>query len=323
MKTTSDATFSKRTKRGNDSSQDVILDHKGLVVAVPLRRWGEVSFAIIIICILLALAYSLMINPNLHWKVVGQFFFSPAIMDGIKTTLTLTFFSQSLAVVLGIIIALMQQSHSAALSVSAKGYIWFFRGTPLLVQLVFWFNLALLFPTLGVGIPWTDFWWGIETNRAISPFAAALLGLGMHEAAYMAEIVRGGLYSVGKGQMEAASSIGMTRGKAQRRIILPQIIRVIIPPTGNQLITMLKASSLVAVIGGGDLLTRTQSIYAQNYEVMALLIIASFWYLLLVSIASIGQHYLERSFGQDNPIKKRRPFCQRLGFNVFGIGRTQ
>ncbi|WP_300458076.1 amino acid ABC transporter permease [Desulfobacula sp.] len=300
----------------------VPVDANGRVVAVARRRWGEVVLTVIIGCLLLALAYSLMVNPNLHWNVVGEFFFAPAIMDGIKTTLLLTVFSQSIAVVLGIVIALMQQSYNQTIALSAKAYIWFFRGTPLLVQLVFWFNLALLFPTLGIGIPWKDFWWGIDTNRAISPFMAALLGLGLHEAGYMAEIVRGGLYSVGKGQMEAALSIGMTRGKAQQRIILPQIIRVIIPPTGNQLITMLKASSLVAVIGGGDLLTRTQSLYSQNYEVMALLIIASFWYLFLVSIASIGQYYLERSLAQDTPGYDPRPFWRRLGVNVLKPGRT-
>lgn len=302
--------------------QPVPLNDKGMVVANPRRRWGEVILAVIIGCLLVTLGYSLVVNPNLHWDVVGEFFFAPAILDGIKTTLLLTVFSQSIAVVLGVFIALMQQSHSRMLSLSAKTYIWFFRGTPLLVQLVFWFNLALLFPNIGIGIPWTQLWWGIDTNRAISPFMAALLGLGLHEAAYMAEIVRGGLLSVGKGQMEAAMSIGMTRGKAHKRIILPQIIRVIIPPTGNQLITMLKASSLVAVIGGGDLLTRTQSLYSQNYEVMALLIIASFWYLLMVSIASIGQYYIERSLAQDSHRKDAGPFWKRLGTNVFKPGRT-
>jgi polar amino acid transport system permease protein len=180
----------------------------------------------------------------------------------------------------------------------AVGYLWFFRGTPLLVQLIFWYNIAAVFPHLILGIPFTSYHEVISTNSLISAFTAAVLGFSLHESAYMAEIVRAGILSVNAGQREAALSTGMTEAQAMRRVILPQAMRVIIPPTGNQAINLLKATSLVALISGGDLLSNVTDIYSVNYAVIPLLVVASIWYLMLVSIATVGQTHLERAVGK-------------------------
>jgi polar amino acid transport system permease protein len=189
----------------------------------------------------------------------------------------------------------MKMSRNTVLGGIATGYVWLFRGVPLLVQMLVWGNFALLFPVLGIGIPFTDIMFlQVKTNSVIVPFAAACLGLALHEAAYMAEVVRGGFLAVDRGQQEAAASIGMKHATMMRRIVLPQAIRVIIPPTGNQFISLVKASSLVAVIAGGELLTAVQDISASNYRTMELLFVASFWYLVIVTVLSIGQFFLEK-----------------------------
>jgi polar amino acid transport system permease protein len=186
----------------------------------------------------------------------------------------------------------MRLSHNRVLSTVSWFYIWLFRGTPVLVQLLVWFNLALFFPRFGFGPVSAD------TNDLIRPFVAALLALALNEAAYMAEVVRGGILAVDPGQNEASQALGMTRGQSMRHIVLPQAMRVIIPPTGNETITMLKTTSLVLVVGAGDLLTRTSAIAAKNFATIEMLFVASFWYLVLTSIASWGQYHLERRFAR-------------------------
>jgi polar amino acid transport system permease protein len=177
----------------------------------------------------------------------------------------------------------------------------------MLVQVLIWFNLAVLFPTI----------FGTDTNTLISGFAAGLFALSLAESGYMAEIIRGGILSVPPGQTDAGLSIGLTRAQALRRIVLPQTIRVIIPPTGNQFIGLLKASSLVSVIGGSDLLTKVQLIYGQNFKILPLLVVATIWYLVLVTVASIGQHYLEKHFNatqQNRSPARRRRRLRTLGW---------
>lgn len=270
----------------------------------PLRpksypRWGVRLTAIVAVLLLALLVRSLAANKNIQWRYVAEYMTDRAILDGVVTTLELTVLSQLIAIVLGFIAAYCGYSRNPVLHTISQCYIWLFRGTPLLVQLLVWFNIALLFPTMSIGIPFTAIHAGVATNTVITAYLAAVLGLGLNEGAYMAEIIRGGILSIPKGQLEAAMSIGMSRQRAFRKIVLPQTIRVIIPPTGNQFIGLLKASSLVSAIGGGDLLTRAQLIYAANFRVVPLLVVACVWYLILVTIASIGQYYLERAVDHD------------------------
>jgi polar amino acid transport system permease protein len=214
-------------------------------------------------------------------------------------TIELSLISQALAIVLGFVLAALRQSSNPFYSWLAAAYIFVFRGVPLLVQILFWYNLALVFPKLSLGVPFTSWHVDGSTNSIISPFLASILALGLAEAGYMAEIVRAGIVAVPRGQVEAALSIGLTPQAALRKIVLPQTLRVVVPPTGNQFIGMLKASSLVSVIGGMELLTRAEQIYSVNFKIAALLIDVSVWYLFLVSVATVGQYYLESVLDRD------------------------
>jgi polar amino acid transport system permease protein len=214
-----------------------------------------------------ALIASLAVNATLRWDMVGEFLFNGSILDGVRVTIELTVLSVFFAGILGFILALAWRSQNLVLRSLVWIYIWIFRGTPILVQLLFWFNISLVLPEISIPLPFMEtLRW--ETNDLISGYTAALLGLIFHEAAYMAEIFRGGFLAVSHGQVEAALSLGMTRNAALRRIVLPQSLRAIIPPTVNQIISLLKMTSLVAVIGGGDLLTRAQYIYGSNFAVI-------------------------------------------------------
>lgn len=260
---------------------------------VRLRRQGSASRAVlsaVILVALLALGGSIIFSGAIDWATVLQYLFAPPVLAGFAVTLELTVLSMTIGVLFGVASALMVRSRIAALAWLGRGYIWFFRGTPVLVQLIFWFNLSLIFPTMGIGT------WTIETNDLITPFVAALLGLGVNEGAYMSEIFRSGIESVDRGQTEAGLASGMTPSQVMSRVVLPQALRVITPPTGNQAIGMLKTTSLVSVIAAQDLLTKVQHIYATNYQVIDLLIVACFWYLLATTVATIGQSRLERSF---------------------------
>lgn len=252
----------------------------------------------LVVLVVVGLSQSLATNKNMQWGMVGQYMFDKQVLSGVLVTLVLTVICLVLSIILGTILAIMRMSRSWVLSAVSAAWVWFFRGVPLLVQVVFWYNLAALFPAIGLGIPATEvsIYW--DTNKVISGFTAALLAFTFHEAAYMAEIVRSGILSVPPGQREAAVSSGMTEGMALRRIILPQAMRVIIPPTGNLGMGLLKATSLVAFISGGDLLTMVQSIYAVNFAVIPLLLVATIWYLAIVSVASVGQYFLERRMGR-------------------------
>jgi polar amino acid transport system permease protein len=205
--------------------------------------------------------------------------------------------------VLSVAIATLRLSVNPLLSGFSSGYIWFFRGTPVLVQLIFWYNLAALYPEINIGIPHVFILYQGSTNDLITPYTAAILGLGLNEAAYMAEIIRAGMASVDHGQQEAARALGMNKGQWLRRIILPQAIPFIIPPTGNQVIGMLKTTSLVSVISLSDLLYSAQSIYSRTFENIPLLIVACIWYLVATTLLSWLQARIENHFrkGKNSP----------------------
>ena len=267
----------------------------------PRRRLhpGQWVASIVVIGFAAWLIRTLAANRLIGWSSVGHFLFSGAIARGLLGTLELTAVSMALAIALGFVLAALGASANPVLVSFVRFYVWVFRGVPLIVQILAWYNLALVFPVLAVGLPFSTWHLQGPTNTLITPFLAAILALGLHEAAYMAEIVRAGLVAVPHGQTEAALSVGLTRRQAIRTVVLPQTLRVIVPPTGNQLIGLLKASALVSVIGGVELLTTAQRIYSVNFQVMALLIVASVWYLVVVSLLTVGQHFLERRLNRD------------------------
>ncbi|MGP3987963.1 amino acid ABC transporter permease [Streptomyces sp. 3N207] len=268
------------------------------LTAVPLRRPGLRVAAVVITFLLVFLLEGWITNPRMQWGTVGEFLFSPVIMEGLRTTLLLTALAMALGIVGGVVLAILRMSTNPILSRLSWGYIWIFRGTPLLVQLLFWYFLSAVVPTVGLGIPWGPTFVQADTNTLITQLTAAVLGLGLHEAAYMAEIVRAGITSVDDGQNEAAQALGMSRGQTLRRIVLPQALRIIIPPTGNQAISMLKTTSLVFAIAVPELLTSIQGIYSRNFQQVPLLVVACFWYLVATSVLNVGQFYLERRFGR-------------------------
>lgn len=267
-------------------------DRRDARVVLPTRHpWRWAAAGLILVLVVLAV-WQVLGNERFQWDVVRQYLFAEPILQGVARTLMLTGVAMVIGVVLGVLVAVMRLSPNPILSTAAWLYSWFFRGTPLLVQLLFWYFLSALYPTLGAGsLTW-------DTNSLISPLTAALLGLGLNEGAYMSEIVRSGILSVPPGQSEAAQAIGMSRTKVMRRVILPQAMRVIIPPTGNETIGMLKQTSLVLVIGYTELMTSASLIYARTYQTIPLLIVAALWYLLISALLSGGQFFVERHFGR-------------------------
>jgi polar amino acid transport system permease protein len=292
--------------------------------AVPVRHPGRWVAAAIVVLAAVSLAHSA-VRPHsgYHWDVVGNYFLTSRVLQGLLVTLELTAIAMAIGIVLGTVLAVMRLSPNPLVSSGSWVYIWFFRGTPVLVQLLFWYNVAALYPHgLSLGLPWIPFvglgpqFVHIDPNTVITPFSAAILGLGLNEAAYMAEIVRAGIISIEEGQVEAAQSLGMSRLQVMRRIVLPQAMRVIIPPTGNETISMLKTSSLASVITVTELLYTVQLIYAATYQVIPLLIVASLWYLIVTTVLSIGQYYLERYFGRGTARELPRTPFQRLRSNL-------
>ena len=282
---------------------------------VPVRRpWRWLTGAVLAVLLAQA-AISVVTNDNFGWPVVWDYLFDPRIIQGLQNTLVLTVLSMLIGVVGGIVLAIMRLSGNPLAAGVAAAYIWLFRGTPLITQLIFWFFIAALYPRIGLGVPFggPEFvsW---DTNTLITQFSAALLGLGLNEAAYMAEIVRGGIQSVDEGQTEAAGALGMTRGRILRRIVLPQAMRVIIPPTGNQTISMLKTTSLVIVIGYYELMVAAQQIYSRNFQTIPLLITAALWYLALTSVLTLVQMQIERRYsrGMSRSTKAGRGLMNRL-----------
>jgi polar amino acid transport system permease protein len=254
------------------------------------------------------------------WTIVGQYFTTSEVLHGLVTTLELTALAMIVGIVLGMTIAVMRLSPNRILSSTAWTYTWFFRGTPVLVQLLVWYNIAILYPVISIGVPFTNITLvHFTTATLFRAFVAALIALGLNEAAYMSEIARAGLIAVDEGQIEAATSLGMTRRQTLRYVVVPQAMRVIIPPTGNEVISMLKTTSLVSVVGVVDLLGAASNIYAANFEEMPLLIVASIWYLIVTTVLSIGQFYMERHFAKGTLRSPPPTPIQRLRRDVVGI----
>jgi polar amino acid transport system permease protein len=268
------------------------------IQAIPLRHPWRWIAAVLVLALAGAALYTFAAAPGLDWHVVGQYLFFPQVLHGVLVTLELTVIAMAIGITLGALLAVMRLSPNPVVSSVSWFYIWFFRGTPVLVQLFFWYNLALILPHLSIGIPFTHIEWIGTTNQIISPFLAAILGLGLNEAAYMSEVVRAGIISVDQGQTEAAQALGMTRMRVMRRIVLPQAMRVILPPTGNETISMLKTSSLAYITTVNELFYVTTQISNANFSIVELLIVASIWYLAMTSVLTFGQYYLERYFAR-------------------------
>ena len=263
---------------------------------VRLRHWGRWVSAVVIVALLAALVVALS-EARIEWGSVPEFVVYRVMIIGLVNTVLLAVIAQSVAIALGIVIALMRRSANPVAKWFALAYIWLFRGLPVLLQILIWYNLALVFPVISIPLPFGGHLLNEPTNVLVSAFTAALLGLALNESAYMAEIVRAGLNSVDGGQTEAAKSIGMSPILTLRRVVLPQAMRVIIPPTGNDFIDMLKGTSIASVIGVTELLHAANNISSRNLLVMETLFAAAIWYLVVVTIAGVGQHYLERTFG--------------------------
>jgi len=296
------------------------------IKAVPVRHPGRWVAAGLILLFAASLIHSIATNKQIEWHVVGQFLFDHRILEGVVVTLELTASAMAIGVVLGVFLAVIRLSPNPLVSGASWLYIWFFRGTPVLVQLLFWYNIAAIYPSISLGIPFV----GVEfvhgsANSVITTFVAALLGLGLNEGAYMAEIVRAGIISVGEGQTDAAQSLGMSRLQIMRRIVLPQAMRVIIPPTGNETISMLKTTSLVIVIALSppELLGATQNIYSVNFKPIQLLTVASIWYLAVTSVLYVGQYYLERHYGRGTARELALTPLQRVRMGVLSFGRHE
>jgi len=255
---------------------------------VPLRRPWRWATSALVVAAALALAVSVWRNPHIDHAAITRFQFAPAILQGLRLTILLALLAAVIGLVLGVLLAIMRLSDSPVLRLFSGTYTWLLRGTPLLVQILLWGNLALLFEHIGP----------FSTNAILTPFVASVIALGLNEAAYMGEVVRAGILSVDRGQADAAMALGMPRALAMRRIILPQAMRVIIPPAGNQFISLLKATSLVSVIAGGDLLTVAENISSSNLKTIELMLVATFWYLAITTVTSIGQWFVERRLGR-------------------------
>jgi polar amino acid transport system permease protein len=268
------------------------------IVPRKLRRTGRWATGAVISVLLALLAYSVTTNPGFQWGVVGKYLTADSILRGLSLTLTLTVVAMALGILLGILLAVMRLSTNPLARWSSTAFITVIRGTPLLVQLFLCYNIAALYPTLSLGIPFGPHIADISMNALMTPIAAAVLALSFNEGAYMAEIIRAGLQSVDKGQIEAAKAIGLSPGKTFRRVVMPQVMKLVIPPTGNQLIGMLKMTSIVSIIGLSDLLYSAQTVYLRTYEVIPLLLVASTWYFVVTSILSFIQSKIEAKLGK-------------------------
>jgi len=302
---------------------------------VPVRHPGRWVAAAVVIVIAAMLVHSLFFShvvrsgrqqERFQWHVIDHYFLSTEILKGLAVTLELTVIAMAGGVLIGVILAIMRLSPNPIVTGSAWVYIWFFRGTPVLVQLLFWYNASYIFPSFSLGVPFGPSFAHIDLNSVFTPFVVASVGLALNEGAYMSEIVRAGIISVEEGQTEAAQALGMSRLMALRLIVLPQAMRVIIPPTGNETISMLKTTSLASIVVAPELLFQTQLIYAANYETVPLLMVASLQYLWVTSVLMIGQYYLERHYARGSvhqlpptPLERlRRGLLIRPGQAGFG-----
>ncbi|WP_043226066.1 amino acid ABC transporter permease [Streptomyces sp. NRRL F-5193] len=309
------------TSAGTDSASRTAQDDPASLQVVPARHYARWAAAVAVIVLVAQFAHGLATNPVWEWSVFRDYFLSETIVQAVWVTLQLTAYATVLGFLLGTVLAFMRLSRSPVLRTVAWSYIWIFRSIPMIVQLVFWFNLSALYERLGVGIPFGPVFWSVDSNSLIGTIGAAVIGLTLHQAAYAAEIVRGGVIAVDHGQLEAAAALGIPRLRQIRRIVLPQAMRAILPTAGNEIIGLLKGTSVVYVMAIGELFYQVQVIYGRNGRVIPLLLVATAWYVLLTSLLSVAQYYVERRFarGADRtppptPLARARRFlaAQRL-----------
>ncbi|MFC8452398.1 amino acid ABC transporter permease [Kitasatospora sp. NPDC057223] len=287
---------------------------------VARRRPGQLVSAAFALLLLAMAVNSVVRNKAFQWDVVADYFTSTSVIDGLLLTLWLTGATLSLGFVLGTVLATMRLSANPVLRTIGWGYIWLFRSTPPLVQLLFFFNIGALYPTLGLGIPFGPEFVTFKTVNLLGPTLTAVIGLTLLEAAYAAEVVRGGILSVDRGQLEAAQALGLGRGRVLRRIIIPQAMRSIVPTAGNMLISALKGTSIVSVLAVSDLLYSVQLVYNQTYQVIPMLLVATIWYLVVTTVLSVGQYYIERHYARGatreglppTPLQRARAALGRL-----------
>jgi len=265
---------------------------------VPARYpWRWVGIAVVLV-LLAQFVHGLVTNPGWDWPTFAAFFASGAVVTALGVTLQLTAYATVLGFAVGVVLALMRLSHSRFLRTVAWGYVWAFRSIPLIVQIIFWFNVSYLYPKLGFGIPFGPVLFTVPTLDLFSPLGAAVIGLTLHQAAYSAEIIRSGVLAVDAGQLQAAAALGIPRGRQFRRIVLPQAMRSILPNAANEVISLLKGTSIVSVVAINELFYQVQVIYGRNARVVALLMVATVWYVVLTSVLSLVQHYVERHFAK-------------------------
>jgi polar amino acid transport system permease protein len=281
--------------------------------SVPVRHPWRTVAGIVIVLALVLFVIDAAGRSAYDWPAFAEYLFDPRIVQAAGVTLALTVLSMVIAIVLGVVLAVMRQSANPIFRAASGVFIWIFRGTPVYVQLVFWGLASTIYRSIEIGIPFQEPWLVFESVDLLDVFWIAVLGLALNEAAYMAEIVRAGLLSVDVGQKEASTALGLTGAQTMRRIVLPQAMRVIIPPTGNEVISMLKTTSLVTAVPFSlDLYTRSRDISAETLNPIPLLLVASVWYLAFTSLMMVGQHFLERRFA--------RGFDQRQASDAAGVG---
>ncbi|WP_312936379.1 amino acid ABC transporter permease [Pseudomonas sp.] len=279
-------------------------DSAGLRI-VANRHWGRWASAAVVLAVLALVLHSMLENPRFEWDVVAANLTEESILNGVLMTIKLTLISVVFGFAGGTLLALMRLSSNPVLVGVSWAYTWFFRAVPMLVQLFLWYNIAALYPRLVLSLPWVGEVWSATTNEVISPFSAAVLALVIHQSAYAAEIIRAGIQSVGAGQLEAAKALGYRPGQIFRQTVLPQAMRTILPPAGNEVIGQLKTTAVVSVIALQDVLYSAQIIYQRTYEVIPLLLVATAWYLLMTSLLSVLQHFVEVRFSRGNTQGRR------------------
>jgi polar amino acid transport system permease protein len=291
---------------------------------VPLRRPGQWLAAAAVLVLFAMLVHTLITNSRFQWDIVGRYFLRASIVNGLLLTLWLTGAVMACGYLLGIGLAAMRLSSNPILRSLSFGYVWLIRSVPPLVQLLFWYELASLYPKLSLGIPFGHEFVTVKTAHLFTGILAAFVGLTLDVAAFSAEIVRGGILAVEPGQSEAAQALGLGRFRIFRRIVLPQAMPAIIPASGNLLIGMLKATSIVSVIAVQDLLYSVQLIYNQNYLIMPLLLVATIWYIVLTTVLSIGQYFVEKYYarGKGRPGGPNLWRVARGNLPLFGRART-
>lgn len=279
---------------------------------VPARYpWRWVGVAVVLV-LLAQFAHGLITNPGWDWPTFAQFFTSGTIVRAVGVTLQLTVYGTVLGFAVGVVLALMRLSHSPFLRTVSWTYVWAFRSIPLIVQLIFWFNVSYLYPKLGLGVPFGPVLFTVNTLDLFSPMGAAVIGLALHQAAYAAEIIRSGVVAVDAGQLEAAAALGIPKLRQFRRIVVPQAMRSILPNAANEVISLFKGTSIVSVVAINELFYQVQVIYGRNARVVALLMVATVWYIVLTSVLSVVQYYVERHYARGSARQPPATPLQRL-----------